>query len=103
SQCGARILEKDLESGRAFTLLDKVFCAACREHAFSQAAVEEARPPARAASGKPHPGSPASASRMPVVTRPAGPPSGSPPAPHRPVLRRKNNTPLYVGSAVGVL
>jgi len=100
SQCGARILERDLESGRAFTLLDKVFCAACREQAFSQAAVEEVRPPARAAAGKP---GPASAARMPAVSRPAGTPGGSPPAAHRPVLRRKNNTPLYVGSAVGVL
>jgi len=108
SLCGARILEKDLASGRAFTLLDKVFCAGCRDQAFSDAGAED--PPAPAAVSAPalkgsgaHPAGPArpvSGMRQPAVAK--RPAAAATPG-HHPVLRRKNNTPLYISSGVGVV
>jgi hypothetical protein len=104
SLCGARILEKDLASGRAFTLLDKVFCAGCRDQAFSEAGAEEAPEPAKVSA----PARPVSGTRQPVVARrPSAPAAGAAtsrtPTGHHPVLRRRNYTPLYIGSGVGLI
>jgi tetratricopeptide (TPR) repeat protein len=108
SQCGVRILEKDLAAGRAFTVLNKVFCADCRDQAFSQAPqLGSGRGPAPAPKA---PAAPPAAERKATVTVPRAAIQGIRP-PARPegvqapraVLRRKNNTPLYIGSAVGVV
>ena len=113
SQCGVRILEKDLAAGRAFTVLNKVFCADCRDQAFSKGAG-----PAPAARPSTAPSAPPSVERKATVTaprvqgiRPLDPARGRPLAPARPegvqapraVIKRKNNTPIYIGSAVGVV
>src|SRR6185503_15652431 len=103
SQCGVRILEKDLAAGRAFTVLDKVFCAECREKAFTQRPGPE---PAPARS----PASPSLAERKATATAPRAPVQGiRPPSrpegvqPPRAIVRQKNNTPVVVASLVGVL
>jgi tetratricopeptide (TPR) repeat protein len=43
--CGVRILEEDLLKGRALTLLDKVFCSACKAKAFAQMKPESEEEP----------------------------------------------------------
>ena len=107
SQCGVRILEKDLAAGRAFTVLDKVFCAECREKAFTQGpGPAPASAPASARSSAP----PSLAERKATATAPRAPVQGIRP-PSRPegvqaprtIVRKKNNTPVIVASLVGVL
>ena len=112
SQCGVRILEKDLAAGRAFTVLDKVFCAECRDQAFTQGAAPEP-PPAKMVAGRP-PGRPpmpaarksgSPVARLPAVVRGSvgmAPPEGAPAAP-RMVAKKSNPMPLYIGSAVGLV
>lgn len=101
SQCGVRILEKDLAAGRAFTVLDKVFCAECRDQAFTQAkaSAPAARPsaaaPTRVASAQPRTAAPA--------TRPV--PRVGASAPHAPrvIKHAPSRTPLYIACGVGML
>jgi len=131
SQCGVRILEKDLAAGRAFTVLDKVFCAECRDQAFTQdPAPRTAAPPALKGSAA-HPSGPAlkgSVAHPSGPARPSAPPLGPikaavtaarPPMaglrpsapPRRPegvaaprvTVKRSNPMPMYIGSAVGVV
>lgn len=117
SLCGTRILEKDLISGRAFTLLDKTFCADCKAQAFAQmdggdsGAARQA--PARAvqpsAARRPAPAAARPAPRpAPRAYDPA--PEEDPgafeeeppqPVPVRAVRRRRNYAPIYVGAFVG--
>lgn len=109
SQCGVRILEKDLAAGRAFTVLDKVFCADCRDQAFTQATAA-APASAKVSAGRtaPPPQVPKSAStapRAPAGVRSPGisaPPRAEGAAP-RTVVKRSNPMPLYIGSAIGVV
>ncbi|HKS17506.1 MAG TPA: hypothetical protein VJU16_09360, partial [Planctomycetota bacterium] len=107
SQCGVRILEKDLAAGRAFTVLDKVFCAECRDQAFTQGpGPRDEAPPVRPVLSQAGP-----AKEAPAVTRPlaGGRSPGAPPrrpegvAAPRVTVKRSNPMPLYIGSAVGVL
>jgi tetratricopeptide (TPR) repeat protein len=117
SQCGVRILEKDLAAGRAFTVLDKVFCAECRDQAFTQGpGPARPDPPLDSARGKPQA---RPVKEAPTATRPlAGirnpaapldPARGKPPrrpegvASPRVTVKRSNPMPLYIGSAVGVI
>ena len=111
SQCGVRILEKDLSTGRAFTVLDKVFCAECRDQAFKQGPGPEPAP-AMAPAARPAPPAPVerkAAAAAPRVAAPARPRPGAPPmrpegvASPRPVVRKANNKPVVIGSVVGLL
>jgi hypothetical protein len=112
SQCGVRILEKDLSTGRAFTVLDKVFCAECRDQAFKQGPGPEPAPAARAPAARPSPQAPVerkASGAAPRVAAPARPRPGAPPvrpegvSSPRPVVRKANNRPVVIGSAVGLL
>src|SRR5688572_26211497 len=116
SQCGVRILEKDIAAGRAFTVLDKVFCAECRDQAFAQAnapapAGRAAAPkptPAKAPAAKPAPGKPAAAP-PPRPGSSARPRPGmiqegvTPPHERRAVVHAPNRTPLYIACAAGMI
>lgn len=108
SQCGVRILEKDLAAGRAFTVLDKVFCAECRDQAFTQVKAEapaarQSAPaktaPAKVAAAPPRPAAPAAPAARPV------PRAAAPHAPHAPrvIVHAPNRTGLYIACAAGVL
>ena len=117
SQCGVRILEKDIAGGRAFTVLDKVFCAECRDQAFAQAnapapAARATAPkpaPAKAPAARPAPGKPAPAA-APARPGPAARPRPgmiqegvTPPHEKRVVVHAPNRTPLYIASAAGMI
>lgn len=107
SQCGVRILEKDLSTGRAFTVLDKVFCAGCRDQAFAEASAPApavGKPAARPAPSKVA-AAPATRAAAPATRpMPRVAPEGVQ-APHGPrtIVRRPNRTPLYVACGVGML
>ena len=119
SQCGVRILEKDISTGRAVTLLDKVFCSACRDKALVQALqAGAATPKAGGASPAPHRSPPEA---IPTATRvespghahgtgqATGPPhrpahkSAPVPHAHHTVVRRPTMVPIYIGSSIGVI
>src|SRR5688572_12567957 len=105
SQCGVRILEKDLSTGRAFTVLDKVFCAECRDQAFSQGSGPALKPgpvTAKPAAAKVA-AAPTSRPASPI-SRPEHrmPPEGVQ-APRRKVVREKNRTGVYIACGVGMV
>jgi hypothetical protein len=101
SQCGVRILEKDLATGRAFTVLDKVFCAECRDQAFAAGGAPASKPAPAAA--KPS----AAKVAAPPPARLARPeprlPQEGVQAPHRRVVHAKSKTPMYVACGVGMV
>ena len=98
--CGIRILEDDLLKGRALTLLDKVFCAACKAKAFSQMRAGEAEaentlspPPPDLMEDDHEP--------TEVVPRRAGARLAAPPT-MRPMTRKQSSMmPIIVGGIVG--
>src|SRR5688572_19974605 len=116
SQCGVRILEKDLATGKAFTVLDKVFCVECRDQAFAQANVPAPasrtsvpRPvPVKGLPSKPGAGKPAPAAARPASAAPRPRPGmiqEGVTAPHerRVVVHAPNRTPPYIACAAGLI
>ncbi len=97
--CGTRILEDDLLKGRALTLLDKVFCAACKAKAFSQMRAGDADaentlspPPPELMEDDHEP--------TEVVPRRVGARLAQPPT-MRPMARKQSMMPIVVGGFIG--
>ncbi|MBI2932185.1 MAG: hypothetical protein HYY16_11085 [Planctomycetes bacterium] len=97
--CGDRILEQEFEKGRAITLLNKKYCAKCKEQAIRNVGIEDAGA---------EPLSPSLPLPDATTVKASTPRSAHKPAPVASSLRSttgrrsRSNTPLLVGVLVGV-